>query len=205
MPRRARSLLDEAGIFHVTGRGTGGCFIYRSELDRFDFADLFWRSALEFQWRCHVAIEMGTHYHAVLEGRREDISLGMRKLNGAYARRFNARHGRRGHLFEDRFSSWVVEDDTRLEATIPYVLWNPVRANLRSSPLDWDWSWLEPARASAMGSGFERFGTGDCPMGQSLRRVCEGQRRPRPKRSSVGRPQRTVFDAAVTGREQDDL
>ncbi len=205
MPRRARSLLDDEGIFHVTGRGTGGCFIFRTDLDRFDFADLFWRSALEFQWRCHVVIEMGTHYHAVLEACREDISLGLRKLNGAYARRFNARHARRGHLFEDRFSSWVVEDDARLEATIPYVLWNPVRANLRSSPIDWDWSWLEPARASAMGSDFERFGTSDCPMGQSLRRVLKRQRRPRPERPAAGCLERPVFELVATGREQDDV
>jgi hypothetical protein len=148
---------------------------------------------------------MGTHYHAVLEARREDVSLGMRKLNGAYARRFNARHGRRGHLFEDRFSSWVVEDEARLEATIPYVLWNPVRANLRSSPIDWDWSWLEPARASAMGAGFERFGTSDCPMGQSLRRVRERQRRPRLERPVRGCPETPVLEVLTGGGEQDAL
>ncbi len=204
MPRRARSVLDDHGIFHVTGRGTGGCFIFRGDLDRLDFADLFWKAALEFAWRCHVVIEMGTHYHAVLEAARDDLSLGMRKLNGAYARRFNARHGRRGHLFEERFSSWVVEDEARLEATIPYVLWNPVRANLRTSPLDWDWSWLDPARAAAMGAGFERLGGSDCPMGQSLGRVRKRQCRTRLRRAGRARLRGPVFERPV-GLEQDDV
>jgi putative transposase len=64
----------------------------------------------------------------------------MRKLNGVYARRFNRRHGFRGHLFEERFSSWLVRDEKHFAATILYVLENPVRAGLCASPTDWRWS-----------------------------------------------------------------
>jgi len=60
--------------------------------------------------------------------------------NGDYARAFNRRHARRGHLFGQRFSSWVVEGEEYLENTIRYVLLNPVRAGLCRHPNEWRWS-----------------------------------------------------------------
>jgi REP element-mobilizing transposase RayT len=83
---------------------------------------------------------MGTHYHLVLEASRAQLSDGMRRLNGDYARRFNRRHGRRGHLFEERFSSFVLRDERHLEAAVAYVLQNPVRAGLCAQARDWQWS-----------------------------------------------------------------
>jgi hypothetical protein len=47
----------------------------------------------------------------------EALSAGMQRLNGDYARSFNHRHNRRGHLFAGRFSSWVIEGDDYLENT----------------------------------------------------------------------------------------
>jgi putative transposase len=182
VPRRPRSFLEDEGIFHVTARGAGGCLIYTEDLDHLDFADLFWAAALEFEWECIVLCLMGTHYHAVLTARREQLSAGMRKVNGSYARRFNMRHGRRGHLFEARFSSWVVEDETHLEATIAYIVWNPVRANLRAFPDEWKWTWLEPGRAAIFQPALARAASSDCPMGQSLRLARDRQGRPRQKR-----------------------
>jgi putative transposase len=140
MPRRPRSFLQEEGIFHVTAGGAGGGFIYREDLDRLDFTDVFWSAALEYDWRCIVMCLMDTHYHAVVKARREELSDGMRKVNGAYARRFNMRYGRRGHLFADRFSSWVIDDESYLNSTIAYVVWNPVRANLRTLPDEREWT-----------------------------------------------------------------
>ena len=182
MPRRPRAFLENEGIFHVTARGAGGCLIYEEDLDRLDFTDLFWTAALEFDLECIVLCLMGTHYHAVLKARREQLSAAMHKVNGAYARRFNMRHGRRGNLFEARFSSWVVQGETHLEATIAYVVWNPVRANLRTFPDEWKWTWLEPGRAAIFQPALARAASSDCPMGQSLRLARERQGQPRRKR-----------------------
>jgi len=83
---------------------------------------------------------MSSHYHLVLASTCASLSDGMRRLNGDYARRYNKRHGRRGHLFDERFSSFAVEDDQHLEAAIEYVLQNPVRAGLCLEARDWEWS-----------------------------------------------------------------
>jgi len=68
------------------------------------------------------------------------MSYAVHRLNGLYAQRFNRRHERRGHLFENRFSSWVIHDEEHLRATIAYVLENPVRAGLCTDARDWLWS-----------------------------------------------------------------
>jgi putative transposase len=139
MPRIARSQLDD-GYFHVTARGSTGTAIFVDDLDRLDFLDLLRTTADLCGWRLHAHCLMGTHYHLLVESLRVSLSTGMQRLNGVYAMRFNRRHGRRGHLFGDRFSSYVLGDERHLAAAIEYVLQNPVRAGLCDQARDWQWS-----------------------------------------------------------------
>jgi REP-associated tyrosine transposase len=138
LPRLPRSLLED-GFFHATARANHGLALFVDDLDRLDFLQL--RSTVElYDWRCHAHCLMGTHYHLVLEVSRTRLSEGMRRLNGTYSRRYNRRHGHRGHLFEERFSSFVIRDERHLYAAVEYVLQNPVRAGLCAHARDWQWS-----------------------------------------------------------------
>ena len=139
MPRVPRSQLGD-GVFHATARAVFGVQLFDDDLDRLDFLQLLRTTAARSSWRCHAHCLMGTHYHLVLSATRERLSDGMRRLNGAYARRFNKRHGRRGHLFDERFASFAIEDDRHLEAAVAYVLQNPVRAGLCADACDWPWA-----------------------------------------------------------------
>ena len=114
--------------------------LFQVDLDRVDFLQLFHSTVDRFRWRSFAHCLMGTHYHVILEASREDLSNGMQWLNGNYARRFNRRHGYRGHVFEDRFSSFVLRDEQHFHAAVAYVRENPVRAGLCSAPGDWPWS-----------------------------------------------------------------
>jgi REP element-mobilizing transposase RayT len=98
------------------------------------------RTAERFAWVCHVICLMNTHYHVIVEAPQPRISAGMQRLNGTYARRFNRRHERRGHLFENRFVSWVVREERHLTLACCYVLNNPVRAGLCRTAENWPWS-----------------------------------------------------------------
>jgi putative transposase len=139
MPRFPRSQLDD-GFFHVTAHANFGLTLFVDDVDRLDFLHLLRFTVDLSEWRCHAHCLMGTHYHLVLEASRAKLSEGMRRLNGDYARRFNRRHGRRGHLFEERFSSYVLRNERHLEAAVAYVLQNPVRAGLCTHTRDWQWS-----------------------------------------------------------------
>lgn len=139
LPRLPRSHLAD-GCFHATARAVFGADLFEDDLDRIDFLQLLRSTADVFDWRCHAHCLMGTHYHLVLEASQERLSEGMRRLNGNYARRFNKRRGRHGHLFDERFASYVIRDGRHLEAAIEYVLQNPVRAGLCAEAGDWQWA-----------------------------------------------------------------
>jgi REP-associated tyrosine transposase len=139
MPRAPRSLLND-GVFHVTARGVAGGALFCDETDRVDFLVELTRTASALLWTCHVYCLMTTHYHLLLETSRDDLSRGMQRLNGLYAQRFNARHGRRGHVFEQRFQAYTVEGDDHFAAATKYILENPLKAGLCEAIRDWPWS-----------------------------------------------------------------
>ena len=140
MPRRARRELSDGG-FHITAVGVAGSLIFIDDFDRRRFALLLDEVSDRWGWEVIVWCLMGTHYHLVVRARREQMSHAVHRLNGLYAQGFNRRHERRGHLFQNRFSSWVIRDEEHLRTTIAYVLNNPVAAGLCAEAKDWLWSW----------------------------------------------------------------
>jgi REP element-mobilizing transposase RayT len=129
-----------AGIYHVTTRGAGPIPIFDDDEDRTWFCMQLTRSIAKLNWICHAFCLMTTHYHLLLEVPANSLQVGMRALNGGYAKRFNVRHGRNGHLFGRRYYCGEVESDGHLLQLLRYISRNPVRAGLASSPADWYWS-----------------------------------------------------------------
>jgi hypothetical protein len=58
------------------------------------------------------------------------ISTVMRRLLTGYALWFNRRHGRSGHLFQNRFKSILCQEDAYLLELVRYIHLNPIRGGL---------------------------------------------------------------------------
>ena len=101
---------------------------------------LLLKAAARFLWRCDAYCLMSSHFHLIVRASRESLSGGMHWLNGLYAQRFNRRYGRRGHLFENRFSAHVIESEEHWQESCRYVFDNPVKAGLCEFAGDWPWS-----------------------------------------------------------------
>ena len=155
MARLPRSELPD-GAYHITSRGVDGAPIVADDLDRLFFVALVRGTVSAFEWACHAWCLMTNHFHLVVEAPRVRVSAGMKRINGLHAQRFNHRHARRGHLFQDRFASWVIDDDEYLHAVCEYVLANPVRAGLVGRVDEWPWAGL---------------GTPSLGLGSALRRA----------------------------------
>ena len=136
---RARRSFVPGGIYHLTAHGLDDRPIFVDDADRQSFALRLRRVALRERWILYAACLMDTHYHLVVEpsGR---LSSEMRVLNGAHSRAFNARHGRRGALFESRFFDRTIRGEKHLASAVAYVEGNAVAAGVVADPGDWPWS-----------------------------------------------------------------
>ena len=98
------------------------------------------RTMARLEWVCVAFCFMTTHYHLLVDVPAETLQRGMLRLNGYYARAFNIRHDRNGHLFGERYHDVKVESDEHLLQLLRYLALNPVVAHLCDRPADWYWS-----------------------------------------------------------------
>lgn len=139
MARQPR--VEYAGaLHHVMSRGNDGIPIFIDDQDRQLFLDLLAEEIVRSGWILHEYCLMTNHYHLEIETRECTLSSGMHRLLSRYVQRFNRRHGRRGHLFQERFKSVLVEKESYGLELSRYIALNPVRAGMVARPEDWDWS-----------------------------------------------------------------
>lgn len=148
MPRLAR-LVIPGYPHHVTQRGC------RRQQTFFCDADyrLYIRLLGDLKKRNDVRIWayclMPNHVHLITVPSREDSLAKMIGItHHKYARVVNRKYDWRGHLWQERFHSCVM-DESHVFAALRYVELNPVRAGLCEDPADWQWS---SARAHLSGS-----------------------------------------------------
>mgnify|MGYP002279392610 CR=1 FL=1 len=127
-------------FYHVTSRGDRREDIYLTEGNRKDFLNVLEHVHERFNWFVHAYCLMDNHYHIVLETADENLSKGMRQLNGVYTQYYNRKHDRVGHVFQGRFKGILVERDEYLLELARYVVLNPLRAKMIKNIKDWKWS-----------------------------------------------------------------
>jgi putative transposase len=126
--------------YHLGSRGNRGCRIYGDDYERRIFLKLLERIVARYRWTCLAYCLMSNHYHLVIRIDDGGLSDGMRELNGEFACFTNARRGREGHLFRNRFWSELIKTDAHMLETSRYVVLNPIRAQLCEIPEHWRWS-----------------------------------------------------------------
>ena len=137
MPRRAR--IDAAGaLHHIICRGIQRCRIYRDDSDRQDFLSRLGRILVETRTTCYAWALVPNHFHLLLRTGDVPISIVMKRLLTGYAVRFNRRHRRCGHLFQNRYKSILCQEDAYLLELVRYIHLNPLRAKLVVSMAELD-------------------------------------------------------------------
>ena len=139
MARLARVVVP--GIpHHVTQRGN------RRQETFFVEADYEAYLTLLRQWcgRCGVAVWayclMPNHVHLiVVPGSEDGLRRALGEAHRRYTRRVNFREGWRGHLWQERFASFPM-DERHLLAAARYIETNPVAAKMVKSPEAYRWS-----------------------------------------------------------------
>ena len=127
-------------MHHVVVQGASDTVIVESDADRRQFLEELRRVAEECDWDCIAYCVMPTHAHLVVCTHQPTLGKGMGLLLGRYAFGFNRRHGRRGHLFSDRYWSRSIDRPHYLRCASLYAVLNPVAAGLCDDPVDYVWS-----------------------------------------------------------------
>jgi REP element-mobilizing transposase RayT len=137
---RSKRIQAPDAVYHVTTRGVRRLAVYTDAIDYARFETLLGTVVRNRGWALYSYCQMPNHYHLLFRTPNADISDGMCWLNGVYARWFNRRHGREGHVFEARFHAVLVRSNFHVLSLACYIPLNPVRPGLCSRPADWPWS-----------------------------------------------------------------
>ncbi len=129
MPRKRR--IDATGaVHHVVVRGIERSPIFKDSKDRENFLSRLSSLLNETSTSCYAWALMKNHMHLLLRSGPSGLSPLMRRLLTGYAQQFNRRHNRSGHLFQNRYKSFLCEEDPYLLELVRYIHLNPIRAGL---------------------------------------------------------------------------
>ena len=161
MPRKNREK-SATGIYHVMLRGINRQDIFEDAEDYKQFIKMLRLlvdrkddNNLPLPPLCTVYAYclMSNHVHLLIREKCENIGESIKRIGVAYARYFNRKNSRVGHLFQDRFQSEPVNDIAYFGTLMKYIHQNPVKAGLAKEVRDYPWSsWAE----------YERRGSGNC-------------------------------------------
>lgn len=127
-------------LFHVMSRGNAKQSIFLDDVDRELYLTLLGRCVERSDWILPKYSLMPNHVHLVIQLRCNTLSKGMQWLNSEYARIFNGRHRRVGHVFQGRFKAILVEKESYYLNVVRYVVLNAVAAEMVAAPEHYKWS-----------------------------------------------------------------
>jgi putative transposase len=147
MARRQR-IVAPGAPHHVVQRGARSQAVFFADHDYAAYLD-------RLVAQCRIAgcaiwgyCLMPNHVHLILVPDDPDgLRAALAPTHRAHSLRINRREGWHGHLWQERFHSFVM-DEPHLLSAARYVERNPVRAGLVRAPEDWRWS---SARAHLQG------------------------------------------------------
>jgi len=139
MARMARTVIP--GIpHHVIQRGVRRLEVFQCNDDYSTYLDLISQSCKKAGTEVWAYCLMSNHVHLILVPSSEDgLRASLGDAHRRYTRHVNFREGCRGHLWQERFHSFAM-DEHYLLAAVRYVELNPVHAHMVSKAQDYQWS-----------------------------------------------------------------
>lgn len=139
MPRQARKK-SESGIYHVMLRGINQQQIFEDEEDYEKFLQILRECKAVSGFKLFAYCLMGNHIHLLIQPEQEPLEQVFKRIGGRYVYWYNVKYQRVGHLFQDRFKSEPVEDDSYFLMVIRYIHQNPVKAGICNAIEDYKYS-----------------------------------------------------------------
>ena len=127
-------------VYHVICRGNNRQVIFRDDADRKRYLEKLSLYCQEKNVDLLSYCLLSNHVHLLVETPEGNLSKMMQAFQTSYTVYFNTRHGRTGHVFEQRYKARVVDKDNYLIQVSRYIHLNPVSARIVERPQDFRWS-----------------------------------------------------------------
>jgi putative transposase len=137
---RALRIEYPGAVYHVICRGNNRQAIFRDDQDRKRYIEKLSAYCQDKKVDLLAYCLMSNHVHVLFETPEGKLSKMMQAFQTSYTLYFNRRHGRTGHVFEQRYKAMLVDKDNYLVQVSRYIHLNPVEAKLAERPQDYRWS-----------------------------------------------------------------
>ena len=127
-------------VYHVICRGNNRQAIFRDDQDRRRYLEKLSFYCQEKSVDLLSYCLLSNHLHLLVETPKGNLSKMMQAFQTSYTLYFNKRHGRTGHVFEQRYKAMVVDKDNYLLQVSRYIHLNAVSAKIVERPQDFRWS-----------------------------------------------------------------
>lgn len=149
MPRLPRKY-SKAEFSHVMIKGNGGQIVFEDIRDKLKFIDMLAECVEKFDVQLHAYCLMTNHVHLLVKDEGNCLSEFMHKLTAGYAAYFNFKYERSGSLFQGRFKSEAIYDQSYYLSVLRYIHRNPDNAHITRFDA-YAWSSFDDYRESAQG------------------------------------------------------
>jgi len=139
MARIAR-VVAEHYLHHITQRGNRRQDTFFCDSDYRDYIQLMAEWCGKYSVEIWAYCLMPNHVHLIaVPDYPEGLCRAIGEAHRRYTRQINFREKWKGHLWQGRFSSFLMDEEHLLAAT-RYVELNPLKAGLVSTPEEYQWS-----------------------------------------------------------------
>lgn len=139
MPRQARRQ-SASGIYHIMLRGINRQNIFEDAEDKDKFLQTLSHYKAISEYNLFAYCLMTNHIHLLIKVGKEPLDLVLKRIAGSYVYWYNWKYKRSGHLFQDRFKSEPVDDDSYFLTVLRYIHQNPVKGCLCKHVSDYKYS-----------------------------------------------------------------
>lgn len=144
MPRGPRFIFQNA-FYHVFNRGINKQPMFLSETDYHFFLDKLHALKKKYDHSLYAFCLMPNHFHISIQTRKASISKIMASLSTSYSMYFNRTYNHFGPVFQNRFKSILIENDSYFIQLSQYIYLNPVKAKLAEDPASYPFSSIREA------------------------------------------------------------
>lgn len=140
MPRKPREFID-GGIYHIFNRGNNRNRLFLTENDFACFLRLLALAKEKYKVNIFHYCLMTNHFHMLLRSEtKEGLPALMHWLQLGYARYFKKIYRTTGHIFEERFRSPRIAEESYYLQCGRYIERNPVKAKMVSQAWEYPYS-----------------------------------------------------------------